>query len=98
MNKVLMAESKKRKYADIESLELSHQKLEDMSTIELNILLQKSLSLKKELLEKMTIIDNGIKKIELEQQKKCHHVWVTNMDSGPYPCRWSQCSKCQLIN
>ena len=90
-----MFESKKRKHSENESPEiLSFEKLSQLSSSQLNQLKQQSILIKKELFLKYTHYQDQIEIIEKIQQKQCCHQWELHSDSGPYPCKWLQCSKC----
>ena len=30
-------------------------------------------------------------------QKNCVHSWIKQTESGPYPQKWYECSKCYLV-
>ena len=38
-----------------------------------------------------------LKELNIVLHSKCTHNWEKQSDSGPYPCKWLQCSKCSLI-
>lgn len=46
----------------------------------------------------MDNFNNEIYEIDNEIQNRCDHHWVRESSGGPYPDKWSQCSKCNKID